>query len=177
MRRLVEAAVLSAAMISPALAQDATTSPEVGRATFIDPEGNSIGTATVKATPNGLLIKAKVANLPAGPHGFHIHETGECNAEGGFQSAGGHFAPAGNEHGFMVDGGPHAGDFPNQTVMEDGTMVVEVFNKDLTLSEGENAVLDDDGAAIVIHSTADDYRTQPSGASGDRIACAVIEQR
>jgi superoxide dismutase, Cu-Zn family len=177
MRRIVEAAVLSAAMISPTVAQDATTSPDVARATFIDPDGNSIGTATLQDTPNGLLIQAKLTNLPAGPHGFHVHETGECNAEGGFQSAGGHFAPQGNKHGYMVDGGPHAGDFPNQTVMDDGTMVVDVFNENLRLSEGDNAMLDDDGAAIVIHSTADDYRTQPSGASGDRIACAVIEQQ
>jgi Cu-Zn family superoxide dismutase len=164
-------------MISPALAQDATTSPDVARAAFIDPDGNSIGTGTLQDTPNGLLIQATITGLPPGPHGFHVHETGECSVEGEFESAGGHFAPGGNEHGFMVDGGPHAGDFANQTAMDDGTMVVEVFNENLRLTEGDNAVLDDDGAAIVIHSTADDYRTQPSGASGDRIACAVIEQR
>ncbi|HEV7433595.1 MAG TPA: superoxide dismutase family protein [Pseudorhizobium sp.] len=177
MRRLVQAAALSAAMISPALAQDATTSPDVARAAFIDPDGNSVGTATLQETPNGLLIQAKITNLPPGIHGFHVHETGECNVEGGFKSAGGHFAPGDNEHGFMVENGPHAGDLANQTAMEDGTMVVEVFSENLRLTEGDNAVLDDDGAAIVVHSTADDYRTQPSGASGDRIACGVIEQR
>ncbi|MCF6370221.1 superoxide dismutase family protein [Rhizobium halophilum] len=177
MRRLVQAAALSAAMISPALAQDAKISPDVARAAFIDANGNSVGTATLQDTRNGLLIQAKITNLPPGAHGFHVHETGECNVEGGFKSAGGHFAPGGNEHGFMVENGPHAGDLANQTAMEDGTMVVEVFSENLRLTEGDNAVLDDDGAAIVVHSTADDYRTQPSGASGDRIACGVIEQR
>lgn len=152
-------------------------SPDVARATFIDADGNSIGTATLQETPSGLLIQAKVTNLPPGVHGFHVHETGQCDAEGGFQSAGGHFAPESNDHGFMVENGPHAGDMANQTAGEDGTMVVEVFNENLRLTEGDAAVLDDDGSAIVIHSTADDYRSQPSGNAGDRIACAVIEQR
>ncbi|MBU1313794.1 MAG: superoxide dismutase family protein [Alphaproteobacteria bacterium] len=177
MRRLVEAAVLSAAILSPAVAQEATISPDVARAAFIDPDGNSIGTATIQETPHGLLIQGKVANLPAGPHGFHVHETGTCDAEGGFQSAGGHYAPGDNDHGFMIDEGPHSGDMANQTVGGEGTMVFEVFNENLRLTEGDAAVLDDDGSAIVIHATADDYRSQPSGNSGDRIACAVIEQR
>ena len=77
----------------------------------------------------------------------------------------------------MVEKGPHAGDLANQTAGDDGTMVVEVFNENLRLTEGDTAVLDDDGSAIVIHATADDYRSQPSGNAGDRIACAVIQQR
>ncbi|MFN7103210.1 MAG: superoxide dismutase family protein [Pseudorhizobium sp.] len=176
MRRIVEAAVLSAAILSPAVAQEATTSPDLARATFIDADGNSIGTATLQDTPNGLIIQGKVTNLPPGVHGFHVHETGQCDPEGGFQSAGGHFAPEGNDHGFMIENGPHAGDMANQTAGEDGTMVVEIFDENLRLTEGDAAVLDDDGSAIVIHAMADDYRSQPSGNAGDRIACAVIEQ-
>ncbi|WP_281977867.1 superoxide dismutase family protein [Pseudorhizobium flavum] len=176
MRHLVKAAVLSAAIVSPALAQQATTSPGVARATFINTEGASIGTATLQETPHGLLIQGKATDLPPGLHGFHVHETGKCDAQDGFKSAGGHFAPAGNDHGFVTDKGPHAGDIANQTAMADGTMVVEVFNENLRLAQGENVLLDDDGAALVIHATADDYRSQPSGNSGDRIACAIIKQ-
>ena len=177
MRRIVEAAVLSAAMISPAMAQEATVSPDVARATFMDVNGKSIGTATIQETPHGLLIQGKVTNLPAGLHGFHVHETGTCEGKGGFKSAGGHYAPGNKDHGFMVEKGPHAGDLANQTAGDDGTMVVEVFNENLRLTEGDTAVLDDDGSAVVIHATADDYRSQPSGRAGDRIACAVIHQR
>ena len=108
--------------------------------------------------------------LPPGPHGFHIHETGSC--EPPFESAGGHFNPAGAEHGFHSEAGPHAGDMTNITVAADGTVGVEVLNTFLTL---DRTLFDADGAAIVIHASPDDYRAQPSGHAGDRIACGVIE--
>lgn len=162
---------------SPVLAQEAAISPDVARVAFIKPDDNAIGTGTLIETPHGLLIQAKLTGLPPGPHGFHIHEVGTCDGGDNFKSAGGHYAPNANKHGYMSDNGPHAGDLPNQTVAADGSMLVEVFAPDLRLTEGEAAVLDSDGSAIVIHATADDYRSQPSGASGDRLACGVIEQR
>lgn len=162
---------------SPVLAQDAKISPDVARVAFITPDNSAIGTGTLIDTPHGLIIQAKLTGLPPGPHGFHIHEVGTCDGGENFKSAGGHYAAQSNEHGYMSENGPHVGDLPNQTAASDGSMLVEVFAPGLRLTEGDAAVLDDDGSAIVIHATADDYRSQPSGASGDRIACGVIEQR
>ncbi|QLF68445.1 superoxide dismutase family protein [Peteryoungia desertarenae] len=177
MKKAAFAVGLSLACASSVAAQEATVSPDVARAAFINASGEPIGTATLVEMPNGVLIQARLANIPEGPHGFHIHETRSCNVDDAFKSAGGHFAPDGNEHGFAVENGPHAGDLANQTAMADGTMIVETFAANLSLTEGDHALLDDDGSALVVHSTADDYRSQPSGASGDRIACGVIEQQ
>ena len=160
---------------APPAAGDAVTSPGVARAVFLNTKGDSIGTATLTETPNGVLIRADITDLPAGPHGFHIHQTGACDPEGGFESAGGHFNPDDSQHGFMVEEGPHAGDMANQTVAADGKLIVELVNEKVAF-EGDASLFDDDGSAIVIHATADDHRSQPSGAAGDRIACGVIEQ-
>ncbi|HEV7255267.1 MAG TPA: superoxide dismutase family protein [Mesorhizobium sp.] len=145
------------------------------QADLINAQGETIGTATVIQTPNGVLIRAEASNLPPGAHGFHVHETGQCDAASGFQSAGGHYNPTDAQHGYLVEGGPHAGDMPNQTVGEDGRLVAEVFNPNLSF-EGENTLFDDDGSALMIHANADDYQTQAAGDAGDRIACAVIER-
>nr|WP_267139459.1 superoxide dismutase family protein [Anianabacter salinae] len=136
--------------------------------------GEEIGSATLTGTPNGVLIELDLMNLPPESwHGFHIHETGECNAEDGFQSAGGHFAPTGSEHGLKVEGGPHVGDMANQYVSADGMLKAEVHNPRATLGDGGEADLS--GRALMLHGGADDYESQPSGDAGDRIACAVIE--
>ncbi|ASY65163.1 Superoxide dismutase [Cu-Zn] precursor (plasmid) [Sinorhizobium sojae CCBAU 05684] len=162
------------ALAGPAAGQEqATTAPSVARAVFLNTSGESIGTATLKSTPNGVLIEAKLANLPPGIHGFHIHEVGTCDPATGFESAGGHLGSG--PHGFMVEEGPHAGDLANQTARDDGTMLVEVFNERVSF-DGEMSLFDDDGAALVVHATADDYRSQPAGTGGDPIACGVIER-
>lgn len=143
-------------------------------ATLKGPEGADLGTVTLTQTPSGVLVRAELRGLPEGAHGFHVHETGSCEAPG-FDSAGGHFAGGGGSHGFMVEGGPHAGDMPNITVAGEN-LTVEVFNPRVTLQEGgEGYLLDDDGSAIVIHAGADDNASQPSGDAGARIACGVIE--
>ena len=92
----------------------------------------------------------------------------------GFKSAGGHYA-GGMKHGFLVEGGPHPGDMPNVTVGSDGVLKVSVLNTMVSVKGGENPLLDDDGSALMIHSGADDYESQPAGDAGNRIACAVIE--
>ena len=152
-----------------------TSTPSSARAVFMSPDGKTIGSATLIQTPNGVLISAEVTDLPPGVHGFHIHEVGRC--EGAFESAGGHYNPRGAQHGYMVAGGPHAGDMPNQTVEQDGKLKAEVFNPYVTFTGGQAPLFDQDGSALVVHATADDYRTQPSGNAGDRIACGVIQQR
>lgn len=159
-----------------ALAAPAFGQAQGAKATFIDGDGQEIGTATLTQTPNGVLIEVDASNLPQGWHGFHIHETGQCDAAGGFQSAGGHYAPRGSEHGYQVEGGPHAGDMPNQFVPESGQLRAQVLNPLVTIGEGEATLFDQDGSAIVIHANPDDYQSQPSGDAGDRLACAVIER-
>ena len=91
----------------------------------------------------------------------------------GLQIGRSHFNPAEHKHGLENPAGPHAGDMPNLHVPGDGKLSIEVLNQAVTLS-GKSALLDGDGAALVIHAAADDYRTDPAGNAGDRIACGVI---
>ena len=144
-------------------------------ADLVDASGSSIGKAELTQTPAGVLLAVKAKGIPAGEHAFHIHETGRCDADGGFTSAGGHFA-LDRQHGFHVDGGPHPGDMPNVTVRDDGVFEVEVLNANVSLkADGTGYLFDDDGSALVIHAAADDYRSQPSGDAGARIACGIIK--
>lgn len=143
---------------------------------LLNQEGQSVGTATLTQEENGVKVKVAAKNLPPGTHGFHFHETGVCKAPD-FESAGGHFNPDDNSHGFEHEEGPHAGDLPNLAVEEDGTVVAEVVAEHVTLASGEpNSLLKEGGTALVIHAGADDGKTQPSGDSGDRLVCGVITQ-
>lgn len=169
---LLAATGLAAAQDSEAQEPGAEGSMEA-TASFIDAEGNDAGAATLTDTPHGVLIELGASGLPEGMWvGFHIHENGVCEAEGGFETAGGHFNPADAEHGYKAEGGPHAGDMPNQHVADDGSLQAHVFNPWVRLDEGDAPIR---GKALMIHGHADDYASQPSGDAGDRIACAVIE--
>ena len=138
-------------------------------------DGKDVGSVTLTQTPNGVLLVADLTGLPAGAHGFHIHAVGKCDAPD-FKSAGGHFNPTDAEHGHLVEGGPHAGDMPNIHVPDSGDLKVEVLNTMVSLEEdGEGYLFDGDGSAMMIHSGADDYESQPSGDAGSRIACGVVE--
>jgi Cu-Zn family superoxide dismutase len=137
-------------------------------------EGAAVGTATLTQTAQGVLIKVSVQKLPAGDHALHLHAVGECVAP--FTTAGGHFNPASKKHGMMSADGQHAGDMPNLHVPAGGEVQVEVLNTAVTLVKGQpNSLLDTDGSAIVIHAQADDYKTDPTGDAGGRIACGVIK--
>jgi len=139
------------------------------------PDGGDRGTVTFAQTPAGVVITAELTGLPPGVHAFHLHQTGACTPD--FGAAGGHYNPAGAEHGFMAAGGPHAGDMPNIHVPDSGNLTIEVLNPNVSLGESDPATLfDDDGSAVVIHDGADDYSSQPSGAAGNRIACGVVEK-
>jgi len=161
-------AVLAGALLTamPSFAADKAS------AVLKDPEGNEIGKADLVATPSGTLISLDLTAAPPGTHGFHIHTTGKCELPD-FASAGGHFNPDDTKHGFLNAEGPHAGDMPNIHVPENGKLTVEVLNPLVTLS-AEAALLDEDGAALVIHEGADDYQSDPAGHAGGRIACGVI---
>jgi len=144
-------------------------------AKVIRADGKEIGMVMLQDTPSGVLVTADIKGLPAGEHGFHFHEKGLCDAAQKFTTAGAHFAPGATKHGLMVMGGPHGGDMPNQHVGADGMLDVQVLNTGVTLAKGPKSLLDADGSALVIHAKPDDYKTQPSGDAGDRIACAVIK--
>ncbi|MBL8564603.1 MAG: superoxide dismutase family protein [Hyphomicrobiaceae bacterium] len=139
-----------------------------------DKDGKPVGNVALRQTTSqGVWMNLVIDNLPAGPHAFHVHETGKC--EGEFKSAGGHFNPAGMKHGVLVEGGPHAGDLPNIHVPDSGRLTVEFFAPHITLERGaKNSVFDEDGSALVIHAGVDDYKSQPAGEAGGRIACGVV---
>lgn len=145
-----------------------------GQAAFVDRKGAPIGTATLVQTPAGVLIAMEVRGLPAGELAFHVHERGACEPDKGFETAGGHYNPRGQAHGYRADKGPHAGDMPNQVVPESGVLRAQVLNHMVTLDRGDATLFDADGSALVLHAKPDDYRSQPAGAAGDRIACAVV---
>lgn len=132
-----------------------------------------MGTASLSETPNGVLVRVELRGLPPGWHGFHVHEHGKCETPD-FKTAGGHFGPHGKKHGVHMPQGPHAGDMPNIFIAADGKAKFEVMLARLGLRGGNNALSDKDGSALVVHGKADDYRSQPSGAAGARIACAEI---
>lgn len=162
MRRwIIAAGVL--ALAGPAFAA------QTAKANLVDAKGKSVGTATLEETPNGVLITAEFKGLPPGEHAFHVHDKGVCEAP--FESAGGHYNPEGHVHGFKAEKGPHEGDLPNIVVPASGDLKVETLAEDLELDDA----LKGDGVALVVHQSADDYKTDPAGAAGPRIACGVVK--
>jgi superoxide dismutase, Cu-Zn family len=137
-------------------------------------DGQDAGNATLTQTPTGILISLAVKGLPPGEHAFHVHAVGKC--EPPFTSAGGHFNPGNKKHGLLVTEGAHAGDMPNLHIPASGELTVEVHNNMVTLEKGKpNSVFDNDGSAVIIHAGKDDYKTDPTGEAGGRIACGVVE--
>lgn len=169
------AAVAGLALAAPSLAEDAAPAPAPTVAQMHLADGKDVGTVTFSQTEHGVVVAVAVHDLPAGKHGLHIHTVGACTPD--FMAAGGHFNPAGTEHGFHATSGYHAGDLPNLDVAADGTAKAEFFVPALSIAGpvGEHLpfVLGDaDGAAIMIHAATDDYATMAS--SGGRLACGVI---
>jgi superoxide dismutase, Cu-Zn family len=130
---------------------------------------------SILQTSNGVLIRLTVKGMPAGEHAFHVHAVGKC--EPPFTTAGDHLNPGSKKHGLEAADGAHAGDMPNLHIPSSGDLNVEVVNTMITLAKGQpNSVFDADGSAVVIHAKADDYKSDPAGNAGDRVACGVITQ-
>ena len=124
-----------------------------------------------------MRIELSARGLSPGDHAIHFHQKAQCQGPD-FKSAGDHFAPSAKTHGFDASGGPHAGDMPNLKVGQDGSVQVEIINTEVRLHPGKNSLLGNGGTALVIHAKADDYKSQPAGAAGDRLVCGkVVAQR
>ncbi|TFZ01657.1 superoxide dismutase family protein [Ramlibacter rhizophilus] len=134
--------------------------------------GNQVtGTATFTQRQGGVHVAGEVRGLkPNSEHGFHVHEKGDCSSRDA-TSAGGHFNPGGHPHGMPGHGAHHAGDMPNLKADAAGVARFDVTLPALSVASGANAVT---GRGLVVHAGPDDYRSQPAGDSGPRLACAVI---
>jgi Cu-Zn family superoxide dismutase len=137
--------------------------------------GDTVGSAELRETPDGVRLVATLRNLPPGPHGIHLHAVGRCELPD-FGSAGGHFNPGSRQHGLQNPQGPHGGDLPNLQVGADGGGRLEYVTRAVTLGPGPTSLFDPDGTALVVHAGPDDQRSDPAGNSGGRIACGVLRK-
>ncbi len=140
-----------------------------------DAKGNAVGTATISEKGSGVEVKLDLKGLPPGVHAVHFHQNAKCDPPD-FKSAGPHFNPAGKQHGFDNPQGHHAGDMMNFTVKPNGTAKATVKDNDVVLGTGSeaNSLFANGGTAIMVHAGPDDYKTDPAGNSGDRIACGPV---
>jgi superoxide dismutase, Cu-Zn family len=137
--------------------------------------GEKIGRAELTQMSKGVHIRLEASNLVPGKHGFHIHESGACETPD-FKSAGAHFNPTNKKHGFENPKGVHAGDLPNLFVGTEGNVTAEMVAKNVTLEDGKpSSLLKPGGTSLIIHSGPDDYKTDPAGNSGGRVACGRIQ--
>ena len=141
---------------------------------LIDTTGSGVGSIEPSESAKEVTLKLTINRLPAGTHAIHLHEVGRCDPEVGFATAGAHWNPAGRKHGRDNPAGSHLGDLANIEVSGSGNTTTTVVLAGIRYGAGDHKLADADGTSIVIHAKPDDYKTDPSGDSGDRVACAVL---
>ena len=149
------------------------TATTLATATISDSAGVNVGLATILETGDSLSLKVTLSGMPPGEKALHLHTNGACDAPD-FKSAGGHLNPAKVSHGKLSETGPHLGDFPNIVIADDGLADIALPVAG-TAQDTAGHILDEDGTAIMIHAGPDDYKSDPAGAAGPRIACGVFE--
>ena len=165
--------VLSAAIAFLAAACATTPKEPAARAQLLARSGSmASGTASFSELAGGVRISARISGLTPGEHGFHIHESGDCSAADAM-SAKGHFNPEAKAHGDPGRSEHHAGDMPNLVANAQGEATYAYDLMSVTLS-GPTGLL---GRSVVVHADADDYKSQPAGNSGRRVACGTIVSR
>jgi Cu-Zn family superoxide dismutase len=159
---------------SPATASTPAVSADPSVTTTVrDASGRDLGTLTLTETGAGIAVAGRLTGLTPGDHGMHFHTVGRCDAPG-FESAGEHWNPTNAQHGAQHPQGPHFGDMPNVSVGPDSIADVQATTAGGSLRGAQQALLDADGAALIIHASRDDQQTNPSGRSGNPVACGVI---
>ena len=148
--------------------------PAVAEAKLSPTKGNTVsGAVTFTESGKKIRVMAEVSDLTPGSHGFHIHEKGDCSAPDG-TSAGGHFNPSNKPHGNPEHGEHHGGDMPQLVADAKGVAKLLTYIEDLEVAESANGII---GRSVIVHATADDFKTQPTGNSGARFACGVIVKK
>jgi Cu-Zn family superoxide dismutase len=156
---------------SPAPAAKATSGPVTRAVAVLHPakDGKVEGLLTFVKAATGMKVTGRITGLAAGTHGFHIHEFGDCSAAD-FSSAGGHYNPTGHQHAGPAEPRRHIGDMGNIEAGADGVATVDYTDARLRF-EGAHGIL---GRGVVVHANPDDFKTQPTGNAGGRVACGVI---
>jgi Cu-Zn family superoxide dismutase len=163
--RLTMLAAAAALFATAAAAQPATVTSELKNAA-----GQTVGSVILTAAPKGVVMRVEAKGLAPGWHGLHFHEKGDCS-KSDFTSAGAHVHGSGAAtHGLLNPAANDLGDLPNIHADSGGAASAEVYSTLVSLK----ALRDADGSAVVIHASPDDYKSQPIGGAGARVACAVI---
>ncbi len=171
-RKLMIAAPLALLALTGCQTAYEAAATQTASAEILDRSGAQVGTARLFSLGDEVTINASFTALSPGTHAVHLHMTGDCSADD-FTSAGGHLNPGGEQHGTLNPRGAHLGDLPNVTIADDGAGTMSTILRG-TRSRVESNIFDADGTALVVHEGADDYRTDPAGAAGSRIACGLV---
>jgi Cu-Zn family superoxide dismutase len=166
----------SAAVLCGCVSVHAPSRSAVASAAIVRGDGSPAGEARLFAAGSGMILQVDVHDLSQGVHGLHLHESGRCDGPD-FTSAKGHWNPTSHQHGSANPAGPHAGDMPNLKVGANGRGRLRAALNPEASAAVLDGIFDDDGTAVVIHAGSDDFRTDPSGQSGARIACGVLARR
>jgi Cu-Zn family superoxide dismutase len=172
--RLPIYAIVPIALVSGCATAPIPPAPPVATFSMVSATGAPVGTVALVASGEGYRLTGMLNGMAAGSHGLHLHAVGRCDGPA-FTTAGSHLNPGMHEHGNLNPKGAHLGDLPNLAVTANGEGQSDIA---LTGSRAEldPNLFDADGTALVVHATADDYRTDPTGNSGGRIACGVLRR-